>query len=144
MPAEKRVCYYPVFTMAEAAELEEKARRYGTAVEDYLRHLAGLDKLPPKSQGPIGRPPLAPDERAKREAVREEVRRLRVFVKSSLKVRDQAGGRRFAPYHEAEVLAAQRLLEEYGATGASPVGRLKEYQMKALKELVPESPKKAR
>jgi len=122
MDREKRVCYYPVFTMTEAVQVEEAAQRYGTNVEDYLRHILGMDKLPARALARVGRPPLSLEVRQKREAEQAELRRLRLFV-SSTRRGQQRLRQALTPALEGKLRAAQQLLAEYDARRASVVGR---------------------
>lgn len=90
MKSDRRRCYYPVFTTAEALELELAASKCHIAVEDLIRQKLGFGPLPERVVRPVGRPPASPDERARREAERAatrerraEVKRLRAFVRTS-------------------------------------------------------------
>lgn len=84
MPREPRVCYYPVFTRSEALGLQQKALAISASVEEYLRVCAGMDKylpdVPMSAPRPLGRPPLPPEERIKRETWRAALTKLRRFL----------------------------------------------------------------
>ena len=84
MPREPRVCYYPVFTRSEALELQQKALAISATVEEYIRtrcdmykYLPDVPTAPPR---PVGRPPLPPEERVKRETWRAALTKLRRFL----------------------------------------------------------------
>lgn len=77
-PRTPRVCHYPVFTREEASKLHAEALAISASVEELIRLKLGLDKaIPTVPRGFPGRPPLPPEEREKREALKPILSKLR-------------------------------------------------------------------
>jgi hypothetical protein len=107
--------------MSEAAELADTAKGYGMTVEDYLRSLVALDKLPDKPSAKVGRPPRPPEELQKREAMRKELVSVKRFIRSYEQSLAEVSNPSQAL--KARYGLAQVILAEYQAHGSFTPGR---------------------